>query len=125
MLLQCLELTACQVVTDASRSTVRQKRHAVVPQTESIGGLLSSLVVFDLHNFAFTEVVPTTVRTQLLHLVAKTLAESLLTEVLFQPRVKCVGSFVVTNVERIFASQRPVERNSQLSTNVLRRAFGH
>ncbi len=62
MLLQRLELCRCQIVPDAPRSTVRQKGHMPVAQSEPLGCVLRALSVVDFHDFTFSKVVASTVR---------------------------------------------------------------
>ena len=70
-----------------------------VLHAEDIGRLASAFVVFDVHDFAFAEMVASAVRSQLLHLAGELVAKVAVLHVMIQPLSECITCVIVTDVE--------------------------
>ena len=97
---------------------MRQKRNVPVLQAERVCSLASSFVIGKFNNFAFSEMVASTVRTKLLHLAGKFMTEVANFKVPLHTNCQSVASFIVSNMERIFAPLSPFSWNSQLIADI-------
>ena len=76
---------------------MRQKRDMTIFQAKRFRNALRSRVTSNLHDFAFSEVVTSSVRTKLHHFFTEARKITAVDQ-LFEPVSKCIVSIVVTNV---------------------------
>src|SRR5690349_19063886 len=110
-LLQRAELTARQCMAKSSRTAVGQKSNTTVTQTKYVSGFACVFVVENAHDLALTEMISTAEGTQLTNLFHK-VGKLILAQPVESQR-KGVTRFIVTHVSCIFASLRPVERDTK------------
>ena len=68
---ECFELSLREVVSKATRSAVGEEGDLAVLEAESFGGTLCGRIFLHGHFFSFSEVVPASVRSQLLGLAGE------------------------------------------------------
>ena len=91
-----------------------------VLHSEDVSRLASSLVVFNLHDLTFTEVIASAVRSQLLHLAGKFVTEDPNLRMPIQSFAKSITSVVMAHMKRVLTTLGPFRGNSELRADGFR-----
>ncbi len=115
-LLEGAELICGEVVAEAARTAVRKECGVAVAEAERLGDRAQARIAADARDLALAKVVSTTVRAKLADLVVE-LCEAAVEE-LIEPRFQGTDGVVVSAMEGVFTSIRPLGWNSQLGADI-------
>ena len=124
MSLEGFELTLGQVVSESTRSAVRQERDLTVLETEGFGSTLGGGVLLHGDFFSLSEVVSATIGSELLGLGEEAVGVAF-TEHLGETIFESGNASIVPEVRGVLTSFRPVGGDSKCFANFLRSALGH
>lgn len=121
---ESLELALCQVVPESARSTVRKESDLSVFESKDLGGPLRGRGFLHGDFFGFSEVVSTTVGTQLLCLSEETVVVSTVQH-LGETLLESGDAAIVSEMSGVFTSFRPVNRDAKGFADFLGSPLGH
>src|SRR4051812_29154641 len=107
-------------MANAARATVRQERNAAVDESKHASRLTRALVLLDMNDFAFAEMISAAIGAQLRHFGIEAVESR---QQFFQTQRERARRIVMPQVGRILAPASPFSRDAEFFANALRRAF--